>query len=110
MDPMDKAPSAERPASAGGRALLEPGPGLGRPRLRRRARIGLRHQPGPGRSRLEKGKGICVAEWLVEKNVDEVWLKGEMRHRGPGYVFSDAGIAVREFSGDNIDQALQESS
>ncbi|MFO7783862.1 MAG: cation diffusion facilitator family transporter [Desulfatiglandales bacterium] len=61
-------------------------------------------------SRLEKGKGICVAEWLVEKNVDEVWLKGEMRHRGPGYVFSDAGVAVRESAGDNLDQALQKTA
>ncbi len=56
---------------------------------------------------LEKGKGICVAEWLVENNVDEVWFKGEMKHRGPGYVFSDAGITVREFAGDDLDQALQ---
>ncbi len=61
-------------------------------------------------SRLEKGRGICVAEWLVEKNVDEVWLKGEMRHRGPGYVFSDAGVAVRESAGDNLDQALQKTA
>ena len=56
---------------------------------------------------LEKGKGICVAEWLVSQNVDEVLVRGEMKHRGPGYVFSDAGVTVREGSAERLDQALQ---
>jgi len=56
---------------------------------------------------LEKGKGICVAEWLVARNVDEVLLRGEIKHRGPGYVFSDAGVVVREAAGDHLEEAIQ---
>ncbi len=56
--------------------------------------------------RLEKGKGICVAEWLVSRNVDEVFLKGEIKHRGPGYVFSDAGVLVREIQAEELEGAI----
>ncbi|MCF8061996.1 MAG: cation diffusion facilitator family transporter [Deltaproteobacteria bacterium] len=57
-------------------------------------------------TRMERGKGICVAEWLVGRNVDEILLKGEIKHRGPGYVFSDAGISTREIREDHLRKAL----
>ena len=42
----------------------------------------------------EKGKGIKVSEWLLEKGVDRVYAPKELSGRGPGYVFSDAGVEV----------------
>jgi predicted Fe-Mo cluster-binding NifX family protein len=42
----------------------------------------------------EKGKGIKVSEWLLEKGVDTVCSPKGFKGRGPGYVFSDAGVDV----------------
>jgi cation diffusion facilitator family transporter len=42
----------------------------------------------------EKGKGIKVSEWLIEKGVDRVYSPKGFEGKGPGYVFSDAGIDV----------------
>jgi len=42
----------------------------------------------------EKGKGIKVSEWLLEKGVDWVYSPKGLSGRGPGYVFSDAGVEV----------------
>ncbi len=57
-------------------------------------------------TRVERGKGICVAEWLVSQNVDETLLRGEIRHRGPGYVFSDAGVLVHEVQAEDLEEAI----
>jgi cation diffusion facilitator family transporter len=56
--------------------------------------------------RVEKAKGIRVAEWLVEQNVDEVLLRSEIRHRGPEYVFSNAGVTVQEAKESDLSRAL----
>lgn len=42
----------------------------------------------------EKGKGIKVSEWLLEKGVDSVYSPKGFKGKGPGYVFSDAGVDV----------------
>jgi len=42
----------------------------------------------------EKGKGIKVSEWLVGKGVDTVYSPKGFEGKGPGYVFSDAGVDV----------------
>jgi cation diffusion facilitator family transporter len=42
----------------------------------------------------EKGKGIKVSEWLLENGVDTVYSPKGFKGRGPGYVFSDAGVEV----------------
>lgn len=42
----------------------------------------------------EKGKGIKVSEWLLEKGVDVVYSPKGFEGKGPTYVFSDAGIDV----------------
>jgi hypothetical protein len=47
-----------------------------------------------------------VAEWLVEKNVDEVAITEDIKHKGPGYVFSDAGVKVHVVSAKNLGEAL----
>jgi len=56
----------------------------------------------------EKSKGILVAEWLVDRKVDWVALRSEMKHKGPGYVFSGAGIRVHQTSADHVDDAVNE--
>ena len=45
-------------------------------------------------TRDEKGKGIKISEWLLEKGVDRVYSPREFTGKGPGYVFSDAGVEV----------------
>lgn len=57
--------------------------------------------------RAEKAKGILVAEWLVDQNVDKVVLKSEVKHKGPGYVFSDAGVEIHLTLEDHIDEAIR---
>jgi cation diffusion facilitator family transporter len=42
----------------------------------------------------EKGKGIKVSEWLLKKGVDTVYSAKGFKGKGPGYVFSDAGVEV----------------
>ena len=42
----------------------------------------------------EKGKGIRVSEWLLEKGIDTVYTPKGFKGKGPGYVFSDAGVDV----------------
>jgi cation diffusion facilitator family transporter len=54
----------------------------------------------------ERGKGIGVAEWLVAKGVDEVAVVGELKHKGPGYVFSDAGIKVYKVKAKDKEEAI----
>lgn len=42
----------------------------------------------------EKGKGIKVSEWLLDKGVDLVYSSRGFEGKGPGYVFSDAGVDI----------------
>jgi cation diffusion facilitator family transporter len=42
----------------------------------------------------EKGKGIKVSQWLVGQGVDVVYSPKGFEGKGPGYVFSDAGVEV----------------
>ena len=43
---------------------------------------------------LEKGKGIRVAEWLVEQKVDLVLVRESLKGKGPEYVLADAGVEL----------------
>ena len=45
-------------------------------------------------AKLEKGRGIKISEWLLERGVDTVYSPKGFQGRGPGYVFSDAGVDV----------------
>lgn len=58
---------------------------------------------------VEVAKGIRVAEWLVQQKVDEVLLKEDLSRKGPGYVFSNAGIKVAITLKSKIDEAVQEA-
>lgn len=53
-----------------------------------------------------KGKGIQVAEWLVEKKVDRLVLPGEIKSKGPGYVLANAGVKILTVSAENLEKAL----
>ena len=58
------------------------------------------HLPFPDE---EKGKGIKVSEWLIEKGVDTVYSPKEFKGKGPAYVFSDAGIDVVVTTDTNLE-------
>lgn len=45
---------------------------------------------------IEKGKGIKLAELLVDRSVDVLYVKLDFEGRGPSYVFSNADIAIRK--------------
>ncbi|MDI6890270.1 MAG: hypothetical protein QMC83_04935 [Thermodesulfovibrionales bacterium] len=44
---------------------------------------------------MEKGKGIRLAELLVEKGVDILYAKKHFEGKGPEYVFSNSEVEVR---------------
>ena len=50
----------------------------------------------------EKGKGIKVSEWLLAKGVDTVYSPKGFEGKGPGYVFSDAGVDVMLTENKNL--------
>ena len=56
---------------------------------------------------VERAKGILVSEWLVKQKVDRVILKSEVKHKGPGYVLSDAGVEIHMTSADHLDEAIR---
>ena len=55
----------------------------------------------------EKAKGIRVAEWLVEQKVDVVLLKENLGGKGPVYVFSDAGVELRQIVAATLADAIE---
>jgi len=60
----------------------------------------------PHRS-LETAKGIQVAEWLVAQKIDEVAMSEDVSHKGPGYVFSNAGVTVRNISKKKLPEVIE---
>ena len=57
-----------------------------------------------------RAKGIRVAEWLVTRKVDVVWVKEDLHGKGPVYVFRDAGVDVRMTQAQSLDELLQEAA
>jgi predicted Fe-Mo cluster-binding NifX family protein len=52
------------------------------------------------------GKGIQVAEWLVSHHhIDELLVHSDIKHKGPGYVFSNAGVTTRLVPTRDLNQA-----
>jgi predicted Fe-Mo cluster-binding NifX family protein len=56
----------------------------------------------------ERGKGLRVAEWLVDHKVDVVLVTESLRGKGPVYVFRDAGVRMRETTAEGLWEALDE--
>ncbi len=44
---------------------------------------------------MEKGKGIRLAELLIEQGVDILYTKKHFEGKGPEYVFSNSEVEVR---------------
>lgn len=59
---------------------------------------------------LDRGKGLRVAEWLVGKQVDEIRLRDRIEHKGPAYVFADAGISVEQTEARDLESLLKEGA
>jgi len=57
---------------------------------------------------VPQGKGLKVSEWLVDHKVDEVMLKEDMKGRGPGYVFQNAGVNVSTTQSRTLAEAVEE--
>jgi predicted Fe-Mo cluster-binding NifX family protein len=56
---------------------------------------------------IERAKGIRVAEWLIDEKIDELVIKEDIKHKGPGYVLSNAGVTVNVTEADNLDDAIR---
>jgi cation diffusion facilitator family transporter len=55
----------------------------------------------------EKGKGIKVSEWLLQHGADTVLTRRDFKGRGPGYVFSDAGVDVHLSEGESLEEVVR---
>ncbi|MBN1273462.1 MAG: cation diffusion facilitator family transporter [Candidatus Aminicenantes bacterium] len=55
---------------------------------------------------LEKGKGIKVAQLLLEHNPDVVYTREDLSGKGPGYAFADAGVETRQTTSRNAEELL----
>ena len=55
----------------------------------------------------EKGKGIKISEWLLDKGVDTVFSPSGFAGKGPGYVFADAEVDVIISRGKTFKDILQ---
>ncbi len=58
-------------------------------------------------TRLEKARGIHVAEWLVENKADIVLVQEDLKKKGPSYVLANAGIEIRQIQARNLTEALK---
>jgi predicted Fe-Mo cluster-binding NifX family protein len=57
--------------------------------------LGKSFEKNPHRERTH-AKGIRVAEWLVQHHhIDAIYLRTDIRHKGPGYVFANAGVQMQ---------------
>ena len=59
-------------------------------------------------TRVEKGKGIKVAEWLVNENIDYVIVKKSLQGKGPEYVFRDAGVEMSITDKDTLHAVVEQ--
>jgi cation diffusion facilitator family transporter len=56
---------------------------------------------------LEKGKGIKLAELLIEKEIDILYMKEDFEGKGPQYVFSDAEVKVIKTDLKNVKDLMK---
>lgn len=53
-----------------------------------------------------RGRGLKVAEWLLEQNVDVLLTRDDIRGKGPGYALGDAGVRIVIVDTDGLDETL----
>jgi cation diffusion facilitator family transporter len=56
---------------------------------------------------LEKGKGIKLAELLIDKEIDFLYTKEAFEGKGPQYVLSDAAIEVMKTDMKNLNDLIE---
>jgi len=54
----------------------------------------------------QKGKGIKVADWLLENGLDILLIRGLMSGKGPGLALENAGTEIRTTTADDARTAL----
>ena len=57
---------------------------------------------------LEKGKGIKVAQFLLVHKVDVIVTQENLVGKGPGYVFTDAGIKTTQTEAQKLDAVVDQ--
>jgi cation diffusion facilitator family transporter len=57
---------------------------------------------------LTKGRGIQVAQFLLDYKLDVVITDESLQAKGPGYVFADAGVETRQTTNDTLDRLMQQ--
>ncbi len=55
---------------------------------------------------LKKGKGIKVAQFLLDHNPDVVFSREDLSGKGPCYVLADAGVKTRQTDNRKLDELL----
>jgi cation diffusion facilitator family transporter len=57
--------------------------------------------------RLEKGKGIKVAQFLLSHKPDVVITKEDLTGKGPGYAFADAGVQTLQTGASTLAELVE---
>lgn len=55
---------------------------------------------------IEKGKGIRLAEFLIDKGIDVLYLTKDFEGKGPEYVFSDAEVEIRSTDIEKLEDLI----
>lgn len=56
----------------------------------------------------EKGRGIKVAQFLLEYKADIIAAKEDLAGKGPGYALADAGAEIVKTSASTLDESEKE--
>ncbi|MBN1313940.1 MAG: cation diffusion facilitator family transporter [Anaerolineales bacterium] len=62
----------------------------------------------PFQNDRQRGKGVRVAEWLVDEKVDIVLTRSELKGSGPYYCFAHSGIEMVETEAVSLEKVLAE--
>jgi cation diffusion facilitator family transporter len=54
-----------------------------------------------------RGRGLKVAQWLLEQDVDVLITADDIHEKGPGYALGDAGVEILVTDATKLDQALK---
>jgi cation diffusion facilitator family transporter len=55
---------------------------------------------------VPRGKGMRVAEWLIDLKADVVLVKEPLHGKGPGYALDSAGVEVRLTAANDLSEAV----
>jgi predicted Fe-Mo cluster-binding NifX family protein len=53
-----------------------------------------------------KGRGIKVANWLLEERIDILATLDDIRKKGPGYALKEAGVQIHLVAAESVESAL----